>query len=126
MERFHNPSHNGIDMQLGDSVANVMNANRSPEPHRTVAWDAEPWSTHTDGYPLSGNMHDIVARLDQIWLYAPEYGVHEDTIREAADEIERLRECLQHAIDHVGKWQLFTAEEKQRILAEYEKAVRGE
>ena len=44
----------------------------------------------------------------------------------SAKEIERLRECLQHAIDHVGKWQLFTTEEKQRILAEYEKAVRGE
>jgi hypothetical protein len=41
-------------------------------------------------------------------------------------EIERLRECLRHAIDHVGKWQLFTAEEKQTILSDYEKAVRGE
>jgi hypothetical protein len=41
-------------------------------------------------------------------------------------EIERLRECLRHAIDHVGKWQLFTAEEKQTILSEYEKAVRVE
>jgi hypothetical protein len=45
---------------------------------------------------------------------------------EAADEIERLRECLQHAIDHVGKWQLFTSEERQTILAEYEQVVRGE
>lgn len=44
----------------------------------------------------------------------------------AADEIERLRQCLQHAIDHMGKWQLFTVEEKQAILAEYEQAVRGE
>jgi regulator of replication initiation timing len=49
--------------------------------------------------------------------------IEENGVLEA--EIERLRECLQHAIDHVGKWQLFTAEEKQRILAEYEKAVRG-
>jgi regulator of replication initiation timing len=50
--------------------------------------------------------------------------IEENGVLEA--EIERLRECLQHAIDHVGKWQLFTAEEKQRILAEYEQAVRGE
>lgn len=41
-------------------------------------------------------------------------------------EIERLRKCLQHAIDHVGKWGLFTAEEKQAVLAEYEQAVRGD
>ena len=44
----------------------------------------------------------------------------------AADEIEYLRRCLQHAIDHVGKWGLLTAEEKQAVLAEYEQAVRGE
>lgn len=44
----------------------------------------------------------------------------------AADEIERLRRCLQHAIDHVGKWGLFTAEEKQAVLTEYEQAVQGD
>jgi hypothetical protein len=62
---------------------------------------------------------DIVARLE-------EAGRVGSLCWEAAAEIERLRECLQHAIDHVGKWQLFTAEEKQTILAEYEEAVRGE
>jgi predicted nucleic acid-binding Zn-ribbon protein len=46
-------------------------------------------------------------------------------LEQDACEIERLRECVQHAIDHVGKWQLFTAEEKQKILAEYEQAVRS-
>jgi len=45
---------------------------------------------------------------------------------EAADEIERLRRCLQHAIDHVGKWGLFTAEEKQAVLTEYEQVVQGD
>lgn len=74
---------------------------------------------HTDGYHISGNMDDIVTRLD-------EAGRVGSLCWEAAAEIERLRECLQHAIDHVGKWQLFTAEEKQRILAEYEQAVRGD
>jgi hypothetical protein len=74
---------------------------------------------HNDGYLVSGNMDDIVTRLE-------EAGRVGSLCWEAASEIERLRECLQHAIDHVGKWQLFTAEEKQRILAEYEQAVRGE
>lgn len=36
---------------------------------------------------------------------------------------EELRRCLQHAIDHLGKWGLFTTEEKQAVLAEYEQAV---
>lgn len=41
-------------------------------------------------------------------------------------ENEELRRCLQHAIDHVGKWELFTAEEKQAVLTEYKEAVCGE
>ena len=66
---------------------------------------------------------DIVERLQESLTM-----IHPDPqdVRDAITEIERLRECLQHAIDHAGKWQLFTAEEKQTILAEYEKAVRGE
>jgi hypothetical protein len=126
MGRFHNPSDSGTDMQLGDSVAEVMNANRRPEPHRTVAWEPEPKFEHTDGYPVSGNMDDIVARLREMLDGPVPYTVEPQDLRDAIAEIERLRECLQHAIDHVGKWQLFTAEEKQRILAEYEQAVRGE
>jgi hypothetical protein len=55
-------------------------------------------------------------------ITCPHDGINED----AADEIERLRRCLQHAIDHIGKWQLFTAEQKQALIAEYEQAVRGE
>jgi hypothetical protein len=55
---------------------------------------------------------------DAIWA--------EHYTEEATKEIERLRKCLQHAIDHIGKWQLFTTEEKQALIAEYEQAVRGE
>jgi hypothetical protein len=73
---------------------------------------------------------DIVTRLRERgeWAMHPMGGREwfpDELCEDAADEIEQLRECLQHAIDHVGKWQLFTAEEKQRILAEYEQAVRG-
>jgi hypothetical protein len=65
--------------------------------------------------------------IDQLSYYvANEMRMPSGLIVTAIDEIERLRECLQHAIDHVGKWQLFTAEEKKRILAEYEKTVRGD
>lgn len=51
---------------------------------------------------------------------------HEVQKTNTLSEIERLRRCLQHAIDHVGKWGLFTVEEKQAILAEYEQVVRGD
>lgn len=68
---------------------------------------------------------DIVARIRE-QANAGYIDEHEVMLREAADEIERLRECLQHAIDHVGKWQLFTPEERQTILAEYEQVVRGD
>lgn len=67
---------------------------------------------------------DIVARIRE-QANAGYIDEHEVMLREAADEIERLRECLQHAIDHVGKWQLFTSEERQTILAEYEQVVSG-
>ena len=52
--------------------------------------------------------------------------IHEVQKTNTLNEIELLRRCLQHAIDHVGKWGLFTAEEKQAVLAEYEQAVRGD
>jgi hypothetical protein len=65
--------------------------------------------------------------IDQLSYYvANEMRMPAGLIVTVIEEIERLRECLQHAIDHVGKWQLFTAEEKKRILAEYEKTVRGD
>ena len=98
----------------------IMNANRSPESYRTVAQEPELEDGHTDGYSVSGNNRN----LDVLGLLR-KYENMDKLKKQAADEIERLRECLQHAIDHVGKWQLFTAEEKQRILAEYEQAVRG-
>lgn len=74
---------------------------------------------------------DIVSQLrrvpDSILRFSgPEPNPYYYRCQAAADEIERLRTCLQHAIDHVGKWQLFTAEEKQSLIAEYEQAVRGE
>jgi hypothetical protein len=65
--------------------------------------------------------------IDQLSYYVTnEMRMPAGLIVTVINEIERLRECLQHAIDHVGKWQLFTAEEKKRILAEYEKTVRGD
>ena len=65
--------------------------------------------------------------IDQLSYYvANEMRMPAGLIVTVINEIERLRECLQHAIDHVGKWQLFTAEEKKRILAEYEKTVCGD
>ena len=44
---------------------------------------------------------------------------HNDTVKQN----ESLRRCLQHAIDHVGKWHLLTAKEKQALLAEYKEAL---
>ena len=41
---------------------------------------------------------DVVARLDQIWLNASEYDAHEDTIREAAAEIQRLRASVNELV----------------------------
>ena len=67
---------------------------------------------------------DIINRLS--YYVANEMRMPAGLIVTVINEIERLRECLQHAIDHVGKWQLFTAEEKKRILAEYEKTVCGD
>lgn len=71
---------------------------------------------------------DIVTRLRARALVLFQNGADGSAFldEQAADEIENLRRCLQHAIDHVGKWGLFTTEEKQSLIAEYEKAVRGE
>jgi hypothetical protein len=102
MDRFHHPSDSGIDMQLGDSVAEVMNANRRPEPHRTVVWEPEPEFHHTDGYPVSGNMDDIVKRLK----HQDGVFVQDSLLHEAAAEIERLREAgdaLAQGI-RTGRW----------------------
>ena len=72
---------------------------------------------------------DIVTRLRELIPLPLEFADESapaHLISEAADEIARLRKCLQHAIDHIGKWQLFTTEEKQALIAEYEQAVRGD
>jgi hypothetical protein len=80
-------------------VAEVMNVNRSPEPHRTVAWEPEPGDGHTDGYPVSGNMDDIVSRL---WQYTPEApNAPMETrllLNDAANEIERLRASVNELV----------------------------
>ena len=67
-----------------------------------------------------------MTRLRQEWEYGNNAkGCDYEMFAQAADEIERLRKCLQHAIDHVDKWGLFTSEEKQSLIAEYEQAVSG-
>jgi len=98
MGRLHNPSDSGIDMQLGDSVAEVMNANRSPEPHRTVAQEPELAPVHTDGYPVSGDMDDIVARLREMLDGPVPYTAEPQDLRDAIAEIERLRTIIQNYI----------------------------
>ena len=70
------------------------------------------------------HMTDEIERLRN--ALAEQTIIHEVQKTNTLNEIEYLRRCLQHAIDHVGKWGLFTAEEKQAVLAEYEQAVRGE
>lgn len=44
---------------------------------------------------------------------------HNDTV----EQNKNLRRCLKHAIDHMDKWGLFTAEEKQAVLTEYKEAL---
>lgn len=72
---------------------------------------------------------DIVTRLRQeflvIHILNNAKGCDYEMFSQAADEIERLRKCLQHAIDHIDKWGLFTADEKKNLIDEYREAVRG-
>ena len=86
--------------QLADSIQDVMDTNRSPEPHRTVAWEPEPTPGHTDGYPASVNMDDIVAQIGVELSWIEKHGTgalndldHAALLVALRDEIERLRQA---------------------------------
>jgi hypothetical protein len=86
-----------------------------------------PYAIHPHVLAEAKLLSDAVKEIERLRNALAEQTItHEVQKTNTLSEIERLRRCLQHAIDHAGKWGLFTAEEKQAILAEYEQAVHGD